>query len=113
MLPVRHLAEAADRYTRLGFAVRSFEGGGYAFASRGEVNFHLTTVERLQPDESTVAVFLYVSDAHALHREWEDAAVVGRLVPPVDTDYGLVEGAYIDPDGNLLRFGSPALGPSR
>jgi len=43
--------------------VQLFEGGDYAFASRGEVNLHLATVERVQPDESTVAVFLYVSDA--------------------------------------------------
>jgi len=61
VLPVRDLAEAAARYRRLGFAVRDFEGGDYAFASRGEVNLHLATVTRVQPDQSTVAVFLYVS----------------------------------------------------
>jgi len=27
VLPVRHLAKAADRYKRLGFAVQQFEGG--------------------------------------------------------------------------------------
>ncbi len=113
VLAVRHLAEAAARYRRLGFAVRDFEGGDYAFASRGEVNLHLATVVRVQPEESTVAVFLYVSDAHARYDEWRDAAVNGRLVSPVETDYGLVEGAYVDPDGNLLRFGSPAPDPSQ
>jgi len=113
VLPVRHLVDAAARYERLGFAVQHFEGGDYAFASRGEVNLHLATVQRVQPDESTVAVFLYVSDAHALYHEWRAVAVDGRLVPPVDTDYGLVEGAYVDPDGNLLRFGSPLPGPSQ
>jgi hypothetical protein len=25
----------------------------------------------------------------------------------VDTDYGIREGGHVDPDGNLLRFGSP------
>jgi len=113
VLPVRHLAEAVARYERLGFTLEEFEGGGYAFASRGEVCLHLVTVERVQPDESTVAVFLSVSDAHALHDEWSHVVVDGRLVPPVDTDYGLVEGAYVDPDGNLLRFGSPAPSPSQ
>ena len=108
VLPVRQLAEAVDRYRRLGFAVELFEGGDYAFASRGQVELHLATVERVQPDLSTVAVFLSVGDAHALHQEWREAVVDGRLVPPVETDYGLVEGAYVDPDGNLLRFGSPA-----
>ncbi len=60
-----------------------------------------------------MAVFLYVSDAHALHHEWREIVVDGRLVPPVDTPYGLIEGAYVDPDGNLLRFGSPRPGPSQ
>jgi hypothetical protein len=32
---------------------------------------------------------------------------VKRTGAPVDTDYGLREGWHIDPDGNLLRFGSP------
>jgi hypothetical protein len=31
--------------------------------------------------------------------------VVGAA--PVDTDHGIREGAHVDPDGNLLRFGSP------
>ena len=26
---------------------------------------------------------------------------------PVDTDHGMREGSHVDPDGNLLRFGSP------
>lgn len=43
----------------------------------------------------------------ALHAEWATADVEGRLHAPTDTDYGLREGAYVDPDGNLLRYGSP------
>jgi hypothetical protein len=52
-------------------------------------------------------VYLYVSDADALYAQWRLARVAGRLVAPVDTDYGLREGAHVDRDGNLLRFGSP------
>ncbi len=107
VLPVRSLSEAVRRYELLGFTVRLFEGGDYAFATRDDISLHLATVEGVTPASSTVAVYLYVSDAHALHRQWTDAGVEGRHVPPVDTDYGLVEGAYVDPDGNLLRFGSP------
>jgi hypothetical protein len=33
-------------------------------------------------------------------------------MPPTDTDYGLREGAHIDPDNNLIRFGSPLAGPA-
>ena len=31
----------------------------------------------------------------------------GKTTMPVDTSYGMREGAHVDPDGNLLRFGSP------
>ncbi len=107
VLPVRDLSAAVVRYERLGFEVEVFEGGDYAFASRGDVDLHLACVDRVKPDESLVAVYLHVSDAQALHREWTNAGADGRLVTPRDTDYGLVEGAYVDPDGNLLRYGSP------
>ena len=54
-----------------------------------------------------------VDDADALHDEWHavgvprDPATGSRLVPPVDTDYGLREFALVDPSGNLVRVGSP------
>ena len=40
ILPVNDLAAAVDRYQRLGFEVTSFDGGGYAFANRGNVWLH-------------------------------------------------------------------------
>jgi len=43
----------------------------------------------------------------------EEVIIDDRLVPPVDTEYGLVDGAYSDPDGNLLRFGSSARSASQ
>jgi hypothetical protein len=49
--------------------------------------------------------YLYVDDADALHAEW--SSVEGRHHRPEDTPYGLREGAYVNPDGNLLRYGSP------
>jgi len=47
-----------------------------------------------------------VSDADAVYDEWTAAGVEGRFHPRADTDYGLREAAYVDPDGNLVRFGS-------
>jgi hypothetical protein len=38
--------------------------------------------------------------------------VAGELVAPFDTDYGLREGSHVDPDGNVIRFGSPITVPS-
>lgn len=108
VLPVRDLGAAVTHYRRLGFEVRTYEGGAaYAYARRGGVQLHLAEVDGLDPATSTTSVYLYVGDARALHREWEAAGVEGRLIAAEDTDYGLREGAHVDPDGNLLRFGSP------
>jgi hypothetical protein len=107
VLPVRDLEVAMLTYGRLGFTVDRYAGDApYAFARRDTVHLHLNEVGDLDPLTSVVSVYLYVEDADALHDEWRAAGVPGRLHPPHDTDYGLREGAYVDPDGTLLRFGS-------
>ena len=40
-----------------------------------------------------------------LARQWRDAGGDVRL--PEDTEWGQHEGALVDPDGNVIRFGSP------
>lgn len=106
ILPVRDLDAAVDHYERLGFELRSYDDT-YAFAQRGDVQLHLTHLADLDPARSNVAAYLYVDDADALFAQWQAAGVAGRLHEPRVTDYGLREGAHVDPDGNLLRFGSP------
>lgn len=106
VLPVRDLSVALDHYSQLGFEMRSFDDT-YAFAQWGDADLHLTVVTDLNPATSNVAAYLYVDDADALFAQWQRAGVGGRLHAPQDTDYGLREGAHVDPDGNLLRFGSP------
>ena len=61
----------------------------------------------MDPKTTLVSVYVYVSDADARYTEWSSSGVEGRFHQPTDTDYGLREGAYVDPDGNLLRYGSP------
>lgn len=108
VLPVADIAAAAAHYQTLGFEVTLYEGGAaYGYALRGDVELHLSQHGGLDPQTTTSAAYLYVADAKALYAEWRSAGASGKLHPPTDTDYGLCEGAYIDPDGNLLRFGSP------
>ncbi len=107
VLPVADVSAAAEHYRRLGFDVTPYGSGGeYAFARRGHVEIHLARVPNADPSATTSALYLWVTDADELAREWREGNT-GRLVEPKDTDYGLREGAHIDPDGNLLRFGSP------
>ena len=109
VLPVADLEAAVERFRTLGFDVDAYEGdAAYAFASRGPVEIHLTQVHDLEPTTNCSALYLYVDDAGATYASWRLAGVDGRLIAPTDTDYGLREGAYVDLDGNLIRFGSPS-----
>jgi hypothetical protein len=107
VVPVLDLDAALERYRQLGFAVRAYQGNArYGYADRGEVSLHLTESRRHDPACDGAVVYLYVSDADALHAEWSTAAVPGRLGEPCNTDYGLREFGYVDPDGALHRVGS-------
>jgi hypothetical protein len=107
VLSVRDLPRALEHYRLLGFSVSPYVGGGYGFAERDGVEMHFGVVPDLDPALTTSAVYLYVDDADALFAEWRSSGVSGQFLEPQDTEYGLREGAHIDLDGNLLRFGSP------
>jgi uncharacterized glyoxalase superfamily protein PhnB len=107
IFPVRDVAAALAHYAALGFAVSPYEAGDeYGFAERDGVQLHVSRFDGHDPLTTATSAYLYVDDADALFAEWRDAAVGGRLHAPTDTDYGLREGAHVDPEGNLIRFGS-------
>ena len=106
------LGRALDHYERLGFTVEAYENGDrYGYACRDGIEIHLAKVESVDHSSITSCAYLWVDDAEALYAEWAAAGAGGRLRPPAKTDYGLKEGAHVDPDGNLIRFGSPPLPP--
>ena len=107
VFPVRSVDLAIEHYRKLGFVVRRNEGpDAYAFAECDGIELHLAEVDDLKPRRNMSAVYLYVDDADALYREWSQSGIDGRLVEPRDTSYGLREGACLDRDANLIRFGS-------
>ncbi len=106
VLPVRDLALALEHYRQLGFSVRAYQGSGYGYAERDGLNLHLNVVPSLNSATTTSVVYLYVDDADLLYAEWRSAGVSGQFFEPHDTEYGLREGAHVDRDGNLIRFGS-------
>jgi DNA-binding MarR family transcriptional regulator len=104
IFPVRHLAEALAHYAALGFETFAFEGGdGYGFANRDGISLHLEA----NPSGNASSAYLYVGDADAVFAQWSEAHVRGRTEPVTETAYGFREGTHVDPDGNVLRFGSP------
>lgn len=103
---VHDLDAALARYRRLGFMTELDERSQYGFARRGAVQLHLVPDDPDDPDGTGGVVYVYVSDANALHAQWASAGVEGRFLGPHDTPYGLREFVYTDTDGIVHRVGS-------
>src|SRR5438105_833009 len=100
---VHDLDAAMAHYHRLGFATRAYGRGGYGFATRDGVEIDLGVVP--DGDHRTSAAYLWVKDADELAGVWRSAGV--EVHWPEDPEWGQHEGAVVDPDGNVIRFGSP------
>jgi DNA-binding MarR family transcriptional regulator/uncharacterized glyoxalase superfamily protein PhnB len=106
---VRDLRAALAHYATLGFSIVAFEEGDhYGFANRDGVGLHLAAHSEHDPQRPASA-YLYVRDADALYEEWSKPGIAGHSHPPEPTPYGMLEGSHTDPDGNVIRFGSPTM----
>ena len=108
IFPVRDLSASLEHYQRLGFATRTYAKGGYGFASLDDVEIHLGVVPG-GASTTPASAYLFVEDADQLAQRWTSTGADVR--PPVDTEWGQHEGVVIDPDGNIIRFGSPMAHP--
>ena len=108
VFPVKDMRRALSHYESLGFTVKAYDGGDhYGFADRDGTGLHLEAQEDHDPVSRSAQAYLYVDDADALYSEWTRTGVGGTTRPVHDTPYKLREGSHTDPDGNLIRFGSP------
>jgi len=105
IFPVRDVPASLAHYARLGFATREYEHGGYGFAVRDGVEIHVGVPSQSGPKPAQSSAYLFVEDADQLAQTWLAAGVDVHL--PEDTQWGMREGVVIDPDGNIIRFGSP------
>ncbi len=83
----------------------SFHDDTYAFAHRDrDLTIHLT---QAAADEipGRGALYLHCQEADRVAEEWRRAGI--DVDGPRDEDYGKREGSIRDPDGNVIRFGSP------
>jgi catechol 2,3-dioxygenase-like lactoylglutathione lyase family enzyme len=112
IFPAQDFDATASFYRPLGFEERGRWPREYLILRSGGVELHFFFQADLDPLANDHGCYVRVGDADALHREWSSADVwsdtpsQGRLVAPVDTDYGQREFAAIDPNGNLIRVGS-------
>lgn len=92
-----------EHYRNLGFDVEAHDED-YGFAALGPVELHVSRNPDHDPRTTAGCAYLDVSNADTVWRRWSSVSG-GTNVEPTNTDYGIREGAHIDPDGNLLRFG--------
>jgi hypothetical protein len=105
ILPVTDLDRALAHYAALGFRTSRWSED-YDFAAWQGLELHLSVHEGHDPLRTASAVFLHVPDPDAVHAQWS-AAGVGRDLAPEDKPWQVREGAHVDDDGNLLRYGGP------
>ena len=103
IFPVANLEKVLAHYARLGFTTRTYGGGGYGFAARDDIELHLGVVDDKAAHRGSA--YLFVPDADGLAATWRKAGVEVHM--PEDTEWGMHEGAVVDPEGNVIRFGSP------
>jgi catechol 2,3-dioxygenase-like lactoylglutathione lyase family enzyme len=116
ILPSRDLRATLMFYERLGFENRGAppEAWDYLIIGRGGIELHFFGHPEVDPLTTDAMCYLHVDDADALHAEWlaigvePDPTTGSRLVPPSRTAYGMREFALVDPNGNLVRMGSPS-----
>jgi predicted enzyme related to lactoylglutathione lyase len=111
-IPTTDMARTVGHYQRLGFTF-SVPGSAappaeasFAIGERDGVALHFALKPDHDPSRTATWVYISVEDADELSAEFE-ASGAGQSRTPRDTDYKMRELAHIDPDGNLLLFGSP------
>jgi uncharacterized glyoxalase superfamily protein PhnB len=101
---VADIARSVAWFEKAGFDV-SLHGDTYAFAHRSrDLTIHLAHTPGGQAPVHG-ALYIHCHDADRVAEEWRQAGI--EVDGPWDEDYGKREGSVSDPDGNLIRFGSP------
>ncbi len=91
-------------YEQLGFET-TLHDETYAFVHRDRgLTIHLDKAgQGAFPGHGSL--YIHCQDADRVAKDWRSAGV--EVAGPGDQDYGRREGTVVDPDGNIIRFGSP------
>lgn len=111
VLPSRDLRRTVAFYTRLGFEGELLAADSYAILTRGALELHFFPHPDLDPADCYAGCYLRVADVDGLHAAWAVASLplrgIPRLEPVGVKPWGMREGALVDEDGNLVKFGCP------
>jgi catechol 2,3-dioxygenase-like lactoylglutathione lyase family enzyme len=104
ILSVSDMTRSVAWFEKAGFEV-SLHDDTYAFAHRNrDLTIHLAqTAGGELPGHG--GLYIHCQDADRVAEEWRQAGL--DVDGPRNEDYGKREGSVADPDGNVIRFGSP------
>ena len=110
ILPSPSFDATSSFYAALGFRERGRWPGEYLILQREDgIELHFWSNPDVDPATNDVGCYIRfdtAAEARSLHDDWASRVPRGgRLNPPIQTDYGLLEFALIDLHGNLLRIG--------
>ena len=102
------LASAQFYRDKLGFSI-TFEWGDpveYVVTNREEtVSIHFSRWQGESARQAGVSMYIFVHDVNALYEEFQQKSV--DIHNPIGTrDYGMRDFDILDPDGNMLCFGT-------
>jgi catechol 2,3-dioxygenase-like lactoylglutathione lyase family enzyme len=101
---VSDMARSVAWFHKAGFEV-SLHDDTYAFAHRNrDLTIHLAQTTDGDP-AGHAGLYIHCQDADRVAEEWRQAGF--EVDGPRNEDYGKREGFVADPDGNVIRFGSP------
>ena len=103
-LPTTDLARTIAHYRQLGFGFAK-QDGDFAIGARDGVELHFSVKAEHDPKGTAGWIYVTVDNADVLAEEFRASGFPPRTEPH-DTDYGMREFAHVDPDGNMLLFGS-------
>jgi hypothetical protein len=106
IMPSTDIARTAAFYARLGFAMGDPDGD-FLMMRRDDIELFFGLNPEHDPKRTAACIYVRVSDSDALNALWHGIQGVKQ---PVDQDYGQRDLPVIDPDGNMLLFGSPLRG---
>jgi hypothetical protein len=107
-MPSRSVERTVEHYARFGFSA-TLSTDEFAILERDGIELHFALKPDHDPARTAMWIYIRVKDADAFFRDMK--AVDVDLKEPRDTDYGMREIPHINPDNNLILFGSTL--PSR
>jgi catechol 2,3-dioxygenase-like lactoylglutathione lyase family enzyme len=112
VLPMRDVEVTARFYERLGFTRQRRYDSGYLVVASGWMELHFFHHPDCDPLTSAAGCFIRVRDVDAVTARFGDHVPpdprgTPRFLPPTPKPWGMRQAVLVDPDGNLVQFGTP------